>query len=130
MAGPWRVRFVHKSVLLPFVQDEEWPMESSVLRRATDHLGYVPWIFWVFGDNPDGPPGGVRCVCPWCFAFGSVGLRPHKSGGAVWQWNGQAEGPTLTPSVRNIITPGSKRQCSMHVFVTNGQIVDAGTPPH
>lgn len=51
-------------------------------------------------------PSGGRCMVP---------IFPQKNGnGASWQWNGDQEKPTLTPSIN----------CygCWHGFITNGEI--------
>lgn len=127
MAGPWPVRFVHASVLTPFVAGEEWAHDPAVLARATAALGYVPCTFWRAADCPG--PCGVHVVCPWCWSFGFIQFAGHAHGGAAtWTYNGHPDAPTVSPSVRRIARrPG---ECAMHVWVRDGQIVDAGTPPH
>ena len=127
MAGPWRVRFVSHDVLTPFIQDGEWTHDAAVQRRSAEALGYVPCTFWHASDCAG--PCGVVVVCPWCWGFGSIQFVGHAHGGAaVWQYNGNPEVPTVSPSVLNIASrPG---ECAMHIWIRDGQILDAGTPPH
>jgi len=105
-AGPWRVRFLEKG-------DE-----------APDG------IVWRLLKGPDGQSAGVQFICPWC---GERGIIPFRGRGAAfspfpvleWDWNGSLDTPTLSQS---ILVAGDG--CNMHVWVRDGWIVDAGTPPH
>lgn len=49
------------------------------------------------------------------------GHSPFAEAGNAWSWDGNAEAPTLTPSVK----------CSTdHFFVRNGQVEFCGDAPH
>ena len=134
MAGPWRVKFVHQRVIADLGPEfEGWRFDNGVMKRVVERLGYVPWI--VYGNSgstyeEDGKDEvyGVRCVCPVCYDFaGRVSIRPLPSESPVtWEWNGSMDAPTLTPSVATQAPPN----CSYHVWVRDGQIIDAGTPAH
>jgi hypothetical protein len=122
-----RVRFVPKAVLEPFCGDGEWEHDPGVLRRAAEALGYVPWTFW-HESRCDGPCG-VFVVCPLCWATGMVRFADHAHGRPVtWTYNGDPDRPTLAPSIlRRALRPG---ECALHIWVRDGQILDAGTPAH
>ncbi len=121
VAGPWRVRFVESAVLAPFRQEDEWKLSPVVLRRATAALGYVPWVLFA----EDGAAhNGVRAVCPFCFDFGSVRWASADARASLWQYNGDPDQPTLTHSVQ------VGGLCHLHVWVRDGWLIDAGTPPH
>lgn len=126
MLGPWRVKFVHKRVITQLLPKGERWMKPEVLRGITAELGYIPWPAWSYYGDPDGEIGGFHAVCPICFDFGSVSVRPHKaSPSAVWDWNGDMDRPTLYPSV--LCKMDEHNPCGMHVWVRDGQIVDAGS---
>lgn len=103
-AVPQRVRFVDQ--LSPSAETAEWQL-----------LRWTPWM-------PD--PVGVIVTCPWCgaratafFKGTSLQIEPRS----LWDWNGDRESPTLSPSF-------ASRNCPLHIWVKDGQIINAGTPPH
>lgn len=113
MAGPWRIRFGR--------EEADLGAEGQMWRLLMD---------------PHGEPAGVMTVCPWCGRRGAVLFRGKGAGywlrGSVvewdvveWDWNGDWDRPTLTPSVCN-----QSERCGMHVWVRDGWMLDAGTPPH
>jgi hypothetical protein len=109
MAGPWRVRFCTK-------ENETVP----------------DGMVWRFLLDGDGNPAGVMTVCPMCGGRGAAMFRgkrevyfPGQPHGPEWDWNGDADTPTLSPSVLS-----REPSCGMHVWVRDGWIIDAGTPPH
>jgi hypothetical protein len=110
-AGPWRIRFREKGDKAP---------DGIVWRLVRGPLLQLP----------DDQPAGVQFVCPWC---GERGIIPFRGRGSAfsplpvleWDWNGSLDAPTLSPS---ILVAGDG--CNMHVWVRDGWIVDAGTPPH
>ncbi len=130
MAGPWPVRFVWQRVIEDLGPEfAEWRFDKDVMKRVVERLGYVPWIAYSdTRESDEGPVFGVRCVCPVCFNLaGRVAIHrlpgePH----VTWGWNGSMDAPSLTPSVATHAPP----DCSYHVLVTDGQIIDAGTPAH
>jgi hypothetical protein len=122
------VRFVHKSVLMSLQRPEGvWIYDPAFLAQAATALGYVPWPFW---QQPDcAGPCGILAVCPWCWHLGLIQFAGHAhADSAAWTYNGNPERPTLAPSVQRI--PARSDGCTMHVWVRDGQIMDAGTPPH
>ena len=117
MSGPWRVRFVDISVIKAFGK----PRRPETRLKAQASLGYVPWPF--FGIQGGQERAGVDAHCPYCGRVGSVPLV----GEDAWEWNGDADMPTLSPSLQ---MSGGPEGCGFHCFVRNGEIIDAGTPPH
>lgn len=122
MAGPWRVKFAN-----PEPRGENETVAAYIAR-----LGFVPWRRQASG----GRLIAVAAMCPFCGAMGEVGLAPEArrlNGGAtsVWTWNGSVDAPTLSPSVHYVDSrhPGPDT-CGFHCWVRDGQIIDAGTPPH
>lgn len=130
MPGPWRVKFVEHAVIRDLLRGGEGIWQPEAVRRISREMGYIPWTsFIAHGDPEDAPPLGFHTFCPFCFALGSVYVRDDPLfPGARWQWDGDWERPTLSPSV--LYPPGPHGRCGFHCFVANGQIVDAGTPPH
>ncbi len=128
MAGPWRVRFVSHDVLEALGPEFKDHWDPDVLRLATERLGYLPWVTWSYRGDAD--PSGVFAVCPLCYQIGSLAFRqsPNDPGRVIWQFNGDMDSPTLSPSVLRIADRLDK--CVMHVWVRDGQIIDAGTPTH
>jgi Family of unknown function (DUF6527) len=67
---------------------------------------------------------GYLFNCPGCGNSHAPYIRPHKSpSGASWEFNGNSEKPTFSPSilVRIERTDGSKTAIC-HSFVTDGKI--------
>ena len=122
MAEPWPIRFI---------EQDKSQFDYSLLAiplQTIERVGFVPWSFWRTQGGHDGPPQGLFTLCPFCGKLGTIafqgsGIPDRKE----WHWNGDADRPTLSPSVHSMIAEGG---CGMHVWVTNGQIIDAGTPPH
>lgn len=114
MAGPWRVRFEKTNLGQGRAEREQ---------RQQD-LGYVVWpLLYAHGEDE---PEGAYAICPLCGGAGTIWFsNKHLSSRPVWQWNGDADKPTLSPSVLSF-----NRDCGMHVWVRDGQIIDAGTPAH
>ena len=122
MAGPWRVRFI---------EQDRSQLDYSLLSiplKTIERIGFVPWSFWRTHRHQDGGPQGLFTLCPCCGRLGSIAFQgaglPDR---AEWTWNGDADLPTLSPSVYSTTAQGG---CGMHVWVRDGQIMDAGTPPH
>lgn len=125
MAGPWRVRFDVMAL----------GQGHAVRTQRQQELGYVVWPLLFrepTGEQTAEPstalgiPEGVYAICPVCGKAGTVWFADqHADHRAVWQWNGDRDKPTLTPSVLSF-----NQNCGMHVWVRDGQILDAGTPPH
>lgn len=72
--------------------------------------------------------------CPGCQGGHAVHVRPYKNDiGASWDFNGDFEKPTFTPSVlsRTQFSPESGKPDQVcHIFVTNGQIRFLGDCTH
>jgi hypothetical protein len=63
--------------------------------------------------------GTIRCWCPCgCGNFMVLPIRragvPHAEGRAEWEWDGNADKPTLQPSIRDMA------MCRFHGFLTGG----------
>jgi hypothetical protein len=55
-------------------------------------------------------------VCPGCHQVSAIAIRPVIDGSAAsWEWDGNIENPTLTPSIHHI-------GC-WHGWLTDGQFV-------
>ena len=64
--------------------------------------------------------------CPGCKCSHGVWIdKPHRNG-AQWQFNGNFNSPTITPSV--LIRYGKDQRC--HLFVTDGKIRYLGDCTH
>lgn len=115
MAGPWRVRFEKLNL----------GKGRAERKQRQQEFGYVVWPFLYSDDNAE-EPEGVYAICPLCGGAGTVWFAgKFVDRRTTWQWNGDADKPTLSPSVLSF-----NQNCGMHVWVREGQIVDAGTPAH
>ena len=74
----------------------------------------------------NGQTVGYSFDCPGCRAKHDVHIRPHKNSiGASWDFNGNPEKPTFSPSIRNRVSfnrESGKPDYVCHLFVTNGEI--------
>lgn len=62
------------------------------------------------------PPSRILAVCPCgCGDMFGAAVKAETGGGPVWQWDGNAEAPTLTPSLRRL------DGCKWHGFLTAGE---------
>lgn len=93
------------------------------MKSPVKALALTKEAFW---ENPkDGSfcmaedPHHFLCVCP-CGCGSMMNLPIYKSGtpkpqaACAWEWNGNAETPTLTPSIRDL------SGCRFHGFLTGG----------
>jgi hypothetical protein len=76
---------------------------------------------FIFDDDElhDGVPAHLYFQCPRRPHRCAVALRPNKQpNGASWEWDGNREAPTLTPSI-------SCGACGWHGWIRGGELVDA-----
>lgn len=92
------------------LDERPWPFE----RGRYWQNGH--WVGYVYEQDM------VMC-CPWCGALSRISFRPPDG----WSWNGDYQRPTVVPS---LLVLGGPNGCRMHIFIRDGQIVDAGTPWH
>lgn len=61
------------------------------------------------------PPGRLTFLCPCgCGDVGGILVAGDESRQPVWQWNGNEEAPTVTPSIRFM------SGCQWHGYLTAG----------
>jgi Family of unknown function (DUF6527) len=96
---------------------------------------------WMFSLRSESDPvqgiGGILYVCPCgCGRVGGLDFHPRNpkyanqpGGRAAWNWDGNEERPTLTPSIQHIphdvgphATEQGKREakCNWHGYLTDG----------
>ncbi|MFO1038146.1 MAG: DUF6527 family protein [Geminicoccaceae bacterium] len=70
------------------------------------------------GEGPDGKPKWMTFPCPGGRGRCGIALRPHQKNGvgASWEWDGDREQPTITPSI-------DCRECGWHGWITKGQLI-------
>lgn len=83
---------------------------GSKLRRASGRLGHVQMMH----------------VCPGCDEVHGY-MIASPDGGPVWQFNGDFDKPTFTPSMLRS-SPHRDRVC--HYFITDGKIQFCGDSTH
>lgn len=76
----------------------------AVFDEGTFDLDIVPaghFHFYVSRDVADGTePAGILFGCPCgCGAMNSVAFRASRAGRPSWNWDGNREKPTLSPSI-------------------------------
>ena len=58
------------------------------------------WHFYTAYGDPDARNAGILFGCPCgCGSMFGVGFDTHESARPHWHWDGNAERPTLTPSL-------------------------------
>ena len=114
-----QVKFVEWDVLRAFGD----PHMPETRLKAQTSLGYAPWPF--FGGTDGEERMGVIAHCSHCGMTGSLHFRGSSN---TWSWNGDADNPTLSPSV--YMPKDDHGFCGFHCWVRDGQIIDAGTPAH
>lgn len=62
--------------------------------------------------------GGFSYYCPGCKYLHSINTQPSPR----WEWNGNLDVPTFTPSIRVRGYSGQKVSQVCHHFITKGQI--------
>ena len=74
------------------------------------------------GDDGNGNPKWMSFPCQrYPLQACQIALRPLQKNavGASWQWDGNREAPTITPSVN------CEKVCGWHGWIRNGQFEDA-----
>ncbi len=90
-------------------------MKNVPARRVErfEDLANAGDFLWSFNSSDD--PARILFVCPCgCGDLTGVPVRP-ESGGSHWNWNGDRDKPTLTPSLQRIDS------CRWHGFLTDGE---------
>lgn len=74
--------------------------------------------------DKDGNTIGQSFECPGCGCYHGVWIRPNTNElGASWDWNGDSERPTFTPSILARVHFNSDKPAKIcHSFVIDGQI--------
>jgi hypothetical protein len=96
-------------------------MKAVVKARLVDsavlHAEKRPGDFEFYhhgGRSPDDRPDGIHFWCP-CGCGEMLGAGRFNDGG--WQWDGNREAPTLTPSILHM------DGCRWHGFLTKGEFL-------
>jgi hypothetical protein len=66
--------------------------------------------------------------CPGCECDHGVWLKPPHEGGPQWEWNGDMEKPTFTPSIK-VTSRYAGIDLICHMIITNG-IIDYTDSTH
>jgi hypothetical protein len=83
-------------------------------REDFDQLAEPGDFIWSHHAS-DGEPANILFVCPCgCGDLTGVPVRPAPQG-PHWNWNGDQEKPTLTPSLQRL------DNCKWHGFLTDGE---------
>lgn len=61
---------------------------------------------------------GMLIRCPGCASLVRLPLAPARNGGAAWEWDGNVEAPTLSPSIRHV-----DPACGWHGWLRSGEFV-------
>ncbi|MBD3571621.1 hypothetical protein EJ082_01340 [Brevundimonas diminuta] len=89
-------------------------MTRALVVEDIDHHHDTPGAIEI-RSYPDGSVGGIAFICPCgCKREGYLPVKPDDPG-PRWDWNGDRERPTLTPSV--LFRGG----CEWHGFLTAGE---------
>lgn len=72
-------------------------------------------FLWSGRENDDQPPTRMIFLCPCgCGAFPGVHVGGEPGKQPVWNWNGDLDKPTISPSIQVI------GGCNWHGFLTDG----------
>lgn len=91
--------------------------EPVKANRKTDYDALESPGDFIWSHRSDAPnlPSRMLFLCPCgCGAHAGIAVRPESGGGPVWQWDGDFENPTITPSIRRI------GGCEWHGYLTGG----------
>lgn len=93
--------------------DVKTPPVVATLCQDIDSVKGKPGAFEFYSDSTRGIAGMIyACPCG-CKRLGSLAFRPARlDDHASWEWNGNKEKPTLTPSVHHV--------GHWHGFLTDG----------
>src|SRR5579859_5705820 len=69
---------------------------------------------------------GIAFFCPGCDESHAI---PTRGGGASWQWDGDVNAPTVTPSI-NVTSHNAGVQSTCHSFIEAGNIRFLGDCTH
>ena len=72
--------------------------------------------FWTGSEQPNVSPGRLMFLCP-CGCGSIAGIR--VAGEYRWEWNGDLDKPTATPSIRIAGGRGGGAEC-WHGYLTDG----------
>ena len=96
---------------------------GSKLRKASGRLGHVRMMHW----------------CPGCNETHGY-MIASPDGGPLWQFNGDSDKPTFTPSMRLFVIhrtddddkplPAPVEETLCHYFITDGKIQFCSDSPH
>lgn len=109
---------------------------NVIMKRVSrrEHLLKPGDFYWTDGDTPYND--GVKILEPgetrprWIVyidnrgSHGYVAIRPYKqNNGASWEWDGDWDKPTLTPSIHSQVEhPPGKRSTIWHGYIRGGVI--------
>lgn len=79
--------------------------------------------FWFLDSAGGRIDAALGFLCPACGSEHSVGIFPEH--GTGWQWDGNRERPTLTPSIQIIRHGSNDNGCRWHGWLRNGEWVNA-----
>jgi hypothetical protein len=75
--------------------------------------------------------GGIMHWCPGCDCAHGIWIeQPNPATGARWTWNGDAEKPTVSPSILCFTEADGVRRTLCHYFIRNGNIEFCADSPH
>lgn len=72
-------------------------------------------------EEIEGRVGMRRFFCPACKEYHYIGVAQNNMGFPIWQFNGNNESPTISPSVM-VEYHGADKDTVCHSFVRNGNI--------
>lgn len=80
--------------------DEEVVMKPVIEKLGGQPPEYETWYFW----------------CERCGSHHYFRTKAPEGGGGVWQWNGDTLKPTVTPSIKVVLSDGA----GCHLFLVDG----------
>lgn len=107
----------HGNAKAVYVED----FEDAEARVEAGH-----WHFYTSHGDPEQKPAGILFGCPCgCGQLKAVGFTTRETSSPKWQWNGERDGITLTPSIHilQMDAAGQVIGSHWHGFLTNGEFL-------
>jgi hypothetical protein len=99
----------------PVMKFDKFTWENGRPYRRDLAPGAAAWA----EDDENGKPKGLNFVCPCgCAMVHSVTINPLKARDQGWDFDGNRERPTLTPSIFSKTEYGG---CGWHGYLTAGE---------
>lgn len=97
---------------------------APAIRKTDSYEGAAPGTWDFYRTYEAGDRSGILFLCPCgCDSLFSIAYKPYQGCGPVWNWDGNEDSPTVTPSilVYQMNAKGERIGEHWHGFLTNGE---------